>query len=506
MLTLMKPLRKITALVLALLLLISTAAAQSIAWPEEQALVCPVVTGISSLPDFTAPACRQMPLTQIDPQNTALWVKLRFLLPPETQRPDRPYGLYVLGKTSSQAYFNGQYLGQNGTPDLRKDQEFPGKMDTVFYIPPALITSVENDVVLKLSSHHGFIHLQSPLHFIGVAPYADPQAFFTQDLWLSLVPLGALILGALYFAVTSLTADQRPDNLLFFLMCSLAAAQLGAELARSLFRYSYPLHDLRLLLIVSLALGFGLCLLWYVARRFARRQMLTWISGGGLVTLMAVILTPGFDAKTTLAFLIPSLCATVLLAHVTIQRRERRLWRYVAAFAVFSGTTLLTFTYFHDSIYYYIITGILCFLFAQQALEFGRERARRKAEELQVARLQFKLDQNDQARKPQTITIAQAGKITLVPTDSITHCQAAGDYVELYFMEKHPQLFSGSLKDLETQLPSTFLRVHRSFIVNTDFITALHSSGGTGYLKLTTDTDVPVSRRIMPSVRSVIAP
>nr|WP_196139578.1 LytTR family DNA-binding domain-containing protein [Aliikangiella sp. G2MR2-5] len=87
----------------------------------------------------------------------------------------------------------------------------------------------------------------------------------------------------------------------------------------------------------------------------------------------------------------------------------------------------------------------------------------------------------------------------------IFYCKASGDYVELYLKDKQMKLFSGSLKKLESELPSTFLRVHRSYLVNLDQVQSLISEAGGGNLIMSNDEQVPVSRRLMPSVRSAVS-
>ena len=63
-----------------------------------------------------------------------------------------------------------------------------------------------------------------------------------------------------------------------------------------------------------------------------------------------------------------------------------------------------------------------------------------------------------------------------------------------------------ALAGLEAELPETFLRVHRSHIVNTAFVSALErDTGGVGRLTLSQGQEVPVSRRIMPKVRTALA-
>jgi len=160
----------------------------------------------------------------------------------------------------------------------------------------------------------------------------------------------------------------------------LAAFQLFAEISRGLFTYSYPLHDLRLLLIVSLAVGFGVCLLRYVAMKLELKKPWSWTTFGFVITLVAVIAIPGFDAKTTIAILIPTLVCTNLIGYRLFKNASKELMAYFAVFMAFTFTIIINLSGFHDILFYYIITGILCFLFAQQALNLNREQKQRKAE------------------------------------------------------------------------------------------------------------------------------
>lgn len=483
-----------------------------IAIEYDEVIICPSQNDNAKPPKFNEPQCIKTHASKIDPQNTAIWVKAKLNIPPEMQANKQPYSLYISGKTSSKAYFNNQYLGQNGTPSLSAKAEFPGKIDTMFYVQPSLIKANNNEVILLLSSHHGFIKLKAPLNFIGFGVYAEPTYYIQRGIWHSFIPLGALILGVLYFAVSCFSPYQRRNNILFLLMSSIAASQLVAELSRALFAYSYPFQDVRLLLIVSLSVAFGLCLLTYICLKFEVVKTKRWIICGALLTVIAVVFTPGFDPKTAMAILIPSLLSTTIIAIQAKKEASKEVWGYLAVFTVFTITIILTLSRFHDLLFYYIITAVLGFLFVQQALKLAKEQDKLKVEEQQVAKLQFKLEQNEQKVKPNKIKITSAGKIELISTADISYCKAAGDYVEVYLKDKKELLYSGNLKDLEKQLPTTFLRVHRSYIVNMDFIVSLKNTpsskqkaaSGSGLLLLEGSCEVPVSRRIMPTVRSAV--
>lgn len=477
------------------------------------AVICPSQNDNSSPPSFDEENCTTTHASFIDPQNTAIWVRVNLNIPQEMLNSKQPYSVYVSGKTSSKVYFNKHFIGQNGTPNLLPEYEFPGKIDSMFYVPPQLIKQKPNHIALFLSSHHGFLDLKSPLNFIGLGIYSDPTYFIQSNVWRSFIPLGALILGTLYFAVSCFSPYQRRTNVLFLLMSVIAASQLIMELSRALYSYPYPFHDIRLLLIVSLSVSFGSCLLIYIVFKFAPNRQRFWIIPGILLTIIGVYLLPGFDLKTALAIFIPSILSTILIFNQLRQNQTKELFIYLLAFMFVTITIIMNLKAFHDLIFYYVLTGVLGFLFIQQALKLSQEQSKRKEEEQQVIRLQLILDQNKQKEKPNKIKIISAGKIELVSANDISYCKAAGDYAEICLANNKEILFSGNLKVLEKQLPTTFLRVHRSYIVNMDFIVSLKStqsssqknSTKSGMLQLKSDKEVPVSRRIMPMVRSVIS-
>lgn len=463
-------------------------------------------------PSFNEPECNTRPASEIDPQNTALWAKFSLDIPPSMLNDKQPVSVYVSGKTSSRVYFNGAYLGQNGTPSLRASDEFPGKIDAMFYVPPSLIKPNNNQIVIQFSSHHGFLQLKSPINFIGFGNYAATTAIMQQSLGLSLIPLGALVLGALYFLVASFSPLNRQTNVLFLLMCSLAACQLFAEISRALFSYSYPMHDFRLMLIASLSLSFGICLLYFISIKLDFPKARVWTVLGAVVSIIAVYFTPGFDPKTAVGILVPSFFCAALIAMRLSNRSSKELLVSLLVFLAFIAIVIMTLNRFHDILFYYIITAVLGFLFIQQALKLNREQKQRAIEQRQIAKLQFKLEQNQQKEQPQKISINSAGKVDLITSEQIAYCKAAGDYVELYLDGNKEILFSGNLKELETQLPMTFLRVHRSYLVNMDYIQSLSSkslkqeksTSSGGFLTLKGNHEVPVSRRIMPQVKNAL--
>lgn len=80
--------------------------------------------------------------------------------------------------------------------------------------------------------------------------------------------------------------------------------------------------------------------------------------------------------------------------------------------------------------------------------------------------------QNEKGVIDRVIT-RMGSKITVIPVDKIVHIEAQDDYVMLY-TETGNHLKERTMKYFEEHLPSnTFVRIHRSFIININFIAGI---------------------------------
>lgn len=507
----MSPISRLTLLVVLCLALlpIGSVAAQSMQWVDvDDVVVCPVQPGHGGLPDFSGPGCRTTNFWAVDPQHATLWIKATITMPDAMLEQSAPLGLLVSGKAASTAWLNGRRIGSNGRPGADARSEVPGRMDAVIPIPRRVLHDGVNEIVLQLSGHSGFLRLDSPMHVLGIGRYADPTDGILRSYWPSLITFGIFLLGVLYFGVGTVHGSDRIGSLLLGLISLFAAGQLLAEVSRGLFAYRYPFHDLRLVLIVLCALGFGLCLTAHVIRRFRPPRPLLAFAMVALVTVVAVVVVDSYDGKAMVAMLCPVLLC-VLGTGFWCWKRKPRAVVYCIALVLFGALIFFFGGQFLNAIFYYLVAALLLFLFAQQAAALAREQQLRVAVASRARQLEAALDQARARQQPQvqpqTIKIVDTGRIELVSTDRITHCSGAGDYVELNFADGSKRLHNGSLAEMETQLPSAFLRVHRSHIVNTDFVESLkRAPSGVGQLRITTGAVVPVSRRIMPMVRRTI--
>jgi len=160
---------------------------------------------------------------------------------------------------------------------------------------------------------------------------------------------------------------------------------------------------------------------------------------------------------------------------------------------------------FLDLHLYWISSAFLFALFVRQALALVEERRERLREAERANRLDAALAQARQASAPAQLKLVSGGRTQFVSTDEILSLNGAGDYVELRFKTGRTALHNATLAELEELLPAAFLRVHRSCIVNTAFVEGLErEAGGGGRLTLTGGAEAPVSRRIMPKVKTAL--
>jgi DNA-binding LytR/AlgR family response regulator len=469
--------------------------------------VCPV-TDPDVMPDFSGPDCRTTDLWSVDPQGQHLWMQARLVLDAAQLEGHGPFGLQIVAKASSAAWINGSYIGANGRPGASAGDEVPGRMDAVIFVPRPRVHEGENTVVLRLSAMHGPVRLASPIHYVAFGPYRDPTRRMVSAYWPSLITFGAFVIGFLFFGVTALRGEDREGSALLSAASLFAAVQLLAEVSRSLYPYAYPVHELRLIAILTCAIGFGLCLNAYLLLRLSGlglRARLLRLAGLAAAMGGVVIWAAGFDGMTGYALFTASLAGIGWSLAAAI-RKTPGAWAYLGLLCAYTALMFLFPARFIDAYFYYAAAGILLFLFYRQAQTLVGERRRLRAEEMRARRLETALAEARQRTAPAQIPLVSAGRVDYVPTDTIVRLKGAGDYVEVLHGDGRTALYNGSLAGLETELPETFLRVHRSYIVNTAFVDALEREpSGVGRLLLGDGSAVPVSRRIMPKVRSALA-
>jgi len=88
--------------------------------------------------------------------------------------------------------------------------------------------------------------------------------------------------------------------------------------------------------------------------------------------------------------------------------------------------------------------------------------------------------------KDARFVIKTGGRIRFVSAEDVDWVEAAGDYVRLHTSEK-VHLLRETMSGMEDRLPDTFLRIHRSTIVNTERIQELQPYGNSEFIVVLED-------------------
>lgn len=419
----------------------------------------------------------------LDPQGRELWVRSA------AHRPagDDPAALYIVGVASSEVWFNGERLGANGRPGSTARAETPGRYQMAFPIPERLWRPGENSVVVHMSSFHGAVRLDHPIAGMLIAAYPWPSP--TAMLAAAFVAAGALFAAAFGFGVIH-GLRRTGSSLTLAALAAVAGLQAVLESLRHLIPYAYPFHGPRLVGIWMLSAAFAVLLVHYVSTRFqprARRLLL----GLTTVAVAATWFAPGFDLKTWLA-LMAGVGLSGVAAAVGVRRRLPGARPTLAWLAAFLAVGALFPEWLVDLSYFLFAAGLLLPLLMAEVVRLGRDDQAREAALTRAA------------AAPDCLTVVSAKRVERVPLADIVAVVGADDYVELRLVDGRRLLHAARLDKLEAELPSAFLRSHRSVIVHLLHARALERDGDRARLLMRDGDPLPISRNRLAAVRDAL--
>ncbi len=145
-----------------------------------------------------------------------------------------------------------------------------------------------------------------------------------------------------------------------------------------------------------------------------------------------------------------------------------------------------------------LVALILIFRFYQQ------EKSQRGLKEEEIKELNKQLDQlvTDQKNTDQEVKFLTLKSHAVLPIENIIYIQSDGPYLELHLTDKErPEIDRNTLKKILTELPKTsFIQVHRSYIVNVSFIQSVYSNK----LVLKNGKELIISRSFKTKVESAL--
>lgn len=142
-----------------------------------------------------------------------------------------------------------------------------------------------------------------------------------------------------------------------------------------------------------------------------------------------------------------------------------------------------------------------------KALGHARARMSAHAPALDEHLLSLLADLRTERRYPERLIVKSSGRVFFVRTEDIDWVEASGNYVKIHTKSNEAHLIRESMKNMEARLdPKTFVRIHRSTIVNIDCIKELEPWFHGEYIVIMRDgTRLTASRVFSDRLSSLIA-
>jgi two-component system, LytTR family, response regulator LytT len=126
-------------------------------------------------------------------------------------------------------------------------------------------------------------------------------------------------------------------------------------------------------------------------------------------------------------------------------------------------------------------------------------------ERLKSAFNRFDSDHSLDGHSIKFLSVKKGFEIQVIPLREINYFKAINIYVELHLKNGKVEIYDKSLKKLACLLPSNYIRIHKSYIINIDLIDKVKSFGGGQFsLILKSNDTLPISRLQIASLKKLL--
>ncbi|MES2015999.1 MAG: histidine kinase [Pseudomonadota bacterium] len=233
--------------------------------------------------------------------------------------PEANQVLFISALAASELYLDGVRVGTNGVAGTDAGTEIPGQIDYSASLTPDQLRPGKHQLQLKLSTYHGATGLRQQFYDLSILDQAGARAAHGPKYVLALMLAGALALVAFMFAGLTLFYQRASHWIVFLFLCLAASVLLMVEVWRNVAGYGYPLHIVRLNLVLLLGWMISVLLPLYFLMAFRFRQVLPITASLALAMTAPALLCPYYDAKSAYMFLI-SLVASAVINVIAFRR------------------------------------------------------------------------------------------------------------------------------------------------------------------------------------------
>lgn len=305
---------------------------------------------------------------------------------------EQPMAVHITSGATYELYWNGQFLGRNGSPATDLESETNGIADSRFYLPPSLILPEGNVVAIRYSAH-GYNRLPLPLAFsIQVMAFQNEKFQRLASLVPAFLLIGGVAAGAIFFLALFFRNREDRRSLFLALMFFMVVIQLASESSRALVSFTYIGQLMRIGLTLLAAYGSGLFLLSYTSSftdsKAARR---TAFIGSHAFILISLTMFYGELDELTYSVLAIFAGVSTLVSVFGLAKGKSNMLPIVVALIVLCLSFAVGPTLFLDR-YYFVAMAILAVtFFIVQATEFRRSQEKVLETSLRLNRLELDL-------------------------------------------------------------------------------------------------------------------
>ncbi|MDM7861262.1 LytTR family DNA-binding domain-containing protein [Alteromonas sp. ASW11-36] len=401
----------------------------------------------------------------------------------------RPIGLMLGGPFSAQVFWDEQMVLEKGTIGDSKATELAGSIDAITFIPPTLLHPGEHHIRLLISTQHLLLHDDSVFHYIWLTPYRESGRRDMRYYAAPLIILSALLILSLQsFRIGRNAGNQMHIGLgiygfsIIVLLCS--------EVSRSLINYSYPYHELRGIFAWLSNISAGAALI-YTCYQINKTRLSKGILLAGVAVLFSSYFFPmnSGDERLALDFTLLALAPAVVFLLALVRKHISYLITLPIFWLSCVASNLIDTGLFLDSYHFIASLILIAGAWLWVYVDF-----RVAAEEQPMP----------QGCREFQLTTPQGSR-----NIAVSECYALkgeGNYTSLLLLDGSSALHQDGLGIIMDSAPINFVRVHKSYAINTTAIVNLKSAPGSKYwAEMTNGENVPVSRYRVAELRSILA-
>ena len=386
-------------------------------------------------------------------------------------------GLRLSGPFAAVVYLNGRRVGSKGDASI-DGPEGEALIDSSHDLSSA--RAGVNELMILVSSSRAGLHGHRLLQDFALTPELRPDARQAGYYWAGISLIGLLVLMVLGFAHELMRNGVRWHTGWMLVAAVSLAFALSAEISRAIVNYPYVFHLPRMF-VLSLGTLSAVLAWWIAQRRMAGwRAPAAMLGSAGLLVLVGMVLGTDPDTVTLIGLALIAL----LIAGEKVVRAGLRSALTDPAMAVLLATAIIAiwspWAFLDNTVF--LVVGLVLLV--------------------ELARIFQPETEMETEPAPVTTRIqTESGEKAFVLAE-IVAIHAAGNYAEFEMEDGQRQLTRGAFNKLVDQLAPSFMRVHRSHIVNMDYATRLQVRPGSRYsLFLGQGREIPVSRNLAGAVR-----